>query len=148
MLSRILITQALEYYGVREIPGAKTNPLVGRMLVSVGMPARDSIAWCSAFVNHVCIDVGAQRTNKALARSWASVGEEILPGQVRPGNIVVLRRGTSKWQGHVGFLVRQDSKAGRVWVLGGNQSNQVCIKAYPTNRVLTYRRLEYYCPHK
>ncbi len=142
MLSQELIEQALRYYGEREIPGAKTNSVIGRMLVSVGMPARDSIAWCSAFVNYVAIQMRAQRTNKATARSWASIGVEVLPQHVRAGNLAVLRRGNSKWQGHVGFVVRLDSKRGLVYVLGGNQSNRVCIKAYRTGKVLTYRRLE------
>ena len=145
MLSHSLLESALRYYGEREIPGAKSNPVIDRMLRSVGMPARDSIAWCSAFVNHVAIEMGAQRTNKATARSWASIGTEIRPSQVRAGNLVVLRRGNSRWQGHVGFVVRLDLKRGLVYVLGGNQSNRVCIKAYRVWRVLSYRRLE---PHR
>ena len=144
MLNHLLLAQALNYYGEREIPGAKSNPFINTMLRSVGLPARDSIAWCSAFVNLVATEVGAERTNNALARSWVAVGRDTLPQHVRPGMVVVLRRGNSKWQGHVGFVVRINRKRGIVWVLGGNQSNRVCIKAYPTNRVLSYRTLGYH----
>lgn len=141
MLSQTLFSWAFRYYGEREFPGARSNRIIDMMLRSVGMPARDSIAWCSAFVNHVATEVGAEHTDKALARSWLGVGTHILPQDVVPGIIVVLRRGTSRWQGHVGFVARLDHRRRRVYVLGGNQSNRVCIKTYSTSRVLDYRQL-------
>lgn len=141
MLSQTLFSWAFRYYGEREFSGAKSNPVIDTMLRSVGLPARDSIAWCSAFVNHVATEVGAERTDKGLARSWLGVGTRVLPRDVVPGTVVILRRGTSRWQGHVGFVARLDQKRGRVWVLGGNQSNRVCIKSYPISRVLDYRQL-------
>lgn len=141
MLNQTLFSWAFKYYSEREFPGAKSNPVINAMLRSVGLPARDSIAWCSAFVNHVATEVGAEHTDKGLARSWLGVGTRILPQDVVPGTVVILRRGTSRWQGHVGFVARLDQKRKRVWVLGGNQSNRVCIKSYPISRVLDYRQL-------
>jgi len=143
-MNHVLLAQALGYYGEREIPGAKSNPIINAMLRSVGLPARDSIAWCSAFVNHIATEVGAERTDKGLARSWLGVGKMILPQHVLPGNLVILRRGKSRWQGHVGFVIRLNRKRGYVYVLGGNQSNRVCIRDYPLSRVLGYRALGTY----
>lgn len=140
-MNHVLLAHALGFYGEREIPGAKSNPKINTMLRSVGLPARDSIAWCSAFVNHVATIVGSERTDKGLARSWLGVGRDTLKQHVLPGNLVILRRGNSRWQGHVGFFIRFDSKRGLVYVLGGNQSNRVCIKAYPLPKVLGYRAL-------
>ena len=144
IINHVLLAQALSYYGEREIPGAKSNPVINAMLRSVGLPARDSIAWCSAFVNHVATEVGAERTDRGLARSWLGVGRDTLPQHVLPGNLVILRRGKSRWQGHVGFVIRLNRKRGYVYVLGGNQSNRVCIRAYPVSRVLGYRSLGTY----
>ena len=56
----------------------------------------------------------------------------------REGDIVVLSRGTSSWQGHVGFYV---GSAGReIEVLGGNQNNAVSIASYARDRLLGLRR--------
>jgi uncharacterized protein (TIGR02594 family) len=150
-LNEILLQQCRQYYGVKEIPGAKSNPIIDQMLRSVGMPAKDSIAWCSAFVNHVAGLCQAEQTDRAIARSWLTVGTEIYTGSSNPdfvvgqltsaipGDVVILRRGNSTWQGHVGFLYwRQEN---RCWVLGGNQSNRVCLKTYPNTRILGIRRL-------
>ncbi|MCB1713295.1 MAG: hypothetical protein KDH96_12745, partial [Candidatus Riesia sp.] len=57
------------------------------------------------------------------------------------GDIVVFWRGTRDgWQGHVAFYIREDADG--IFVLGGNQSNQVCIAEYPKNQLLGYRRIE------
>ena len=51
------------------------------------------------------------------------------------GDIVVWRRrGAGQDGGHVGFVIGRD--AGGISVLGGNQSNKVCIQRYPENGVL------------
>ena len=55
------------------------------------------------------------------------------------GDIAVLWRNDQKgWQGHVGFFVRQDGS--RIWLLGGNQSNEVNIQDYQGSQLLGYRR--------
>lgn len=93
-------------------------------------------AWCAGFVNTIEQKCGRQGTGKLLARSYLKYGERIIsPGY---GDIVVLKRGWSSWQGHVGYFVGETPT--HVKVLGGNQDNQVSIKLYPKKKVLGYRR--------
>jgi hypothetical protein len=54
------------------------------------------------------------------------------------GDIAVFKRGTMGWQGHVGFYVKNDGAY--VWVLGGNQSDEVKISRYLGMDLLSYRR--------
>lgn len=122
--------------GVKESDGGIDNPRIIEYHQKTGLKAQDQdVAWCSSFVNW-CVDkCGMKGTNSAAARSWLSWGKA-LPSY-RKGAIVVLKRGNSKWQGHVGFAV--DKKLGFVKILGGNQSNAVNEKWYPSYKVLGYR---------
>lgn len=95
----------------------------------------DEVSWCSAFVNWVVEQVGYRGTDSAAARSWLHWGRAISWPKI--GAIVVLRRGTQSWQGHVGFVVGVDH--GLLLVLGGNQKNSVNISPYTLDRVLAYR---------
>lgn len=93
-------------------------------------------AWCAAFVNSVLGAHGKGGTDSLAARSFLSYGEPVTtPSR---GDIVVLRRGTQGWQGHVGFYVGEEGD--NILVLGGNQSNKVSIDKYPKRRLLGYRR--------
>ncbi|QKP77125.1 hypothetical protein HT051_06445 [Methyloligella sp. GL2] len=47
-------------------------------------------------------------------------------------------RGSSSWQGHVAFFVK-DLGNGRIQILGGNQSDRVSLSTYPKSRLLGYR---------
>lgn len=93
-------------------------------------------AWCGGFVAACLARVGlGVRIPKSfpMARSWAKAGTAL--SKPAYGCVVVFERGTG---GHVGFVVGKD-KAGNLMVLGGNQSNQVCIKPFSKSRVLAYR---------
>jgi uncharacterized protein (TIGR02594 family) len=122
--------------GVKEVYGGNDNPRIIEYHTKTSLKAQgDETAWCSSFVNW-CIDkAGMKGTNSAAARSWLAWGVRI--PSYRKGCIVVLKRGTSSWQGHVGFAV--DKKFGFVKILGGNQSNAVNEKWYPSYKVLGYR---------
>lgn len=89
---------------------------------------------CSAFVNWVVIQAGIPGTNSAAARSWLRWGESTT---FVKGCIVVLKRGDSPWQGHVGFGLEEKGKV--VTVLGGNQDNSVCVLPFNKYSVLGYR---------
>lgn len=133
-----LVKIALSQYGIREIKGIRDNPKVLQYFNEIGYDGerlKDETAWCSAFVNWVCKKGGATYSGQLNARSWLNVGKQVkLPKQ---GDIVVLwREKPNSWKGHVGFFIRQTKNW--VYILGGNQNNQVNISAYPKNRVLTY----------
>jgi uncharacterized protein (TIGR02594 family) len=104
----------------------------------------DETAWCAAFVGAVLEENGIKSTGMLTARSYLDFGEEVEKlRDVQQGDIVVLRRGKSNWQGHTGFVNRIED--GAVWVLGGNQRNMVSIAPYPltrdgVNQVLGFRR--------
>ena len=74
-------------------------------------------------------------TFSALARSWLDWGKET--SDPKPGDIVVLKRGSSVWQGHVGFFVKRDLLT--VTVYGGNQADEVRESRFLRVSVLGYR---------
>lgn len=141
-VNKYLLKHALAYYGTSEIPGSKGNPAIVSFLRFIGFKTKDDqISWCSAFMHYLAAQISAEApaTKKGLARSWLTVGEEIALEDAHPGDVVIFRRGTKSWQGHVGILVRHDGS--RIWTLGGNQKNMVCISAYKTSALLGVRRL-------
>ena len=104
----------------------------------------DEVAWCSSFAC-ACMDWGGYRSpNSARARSWLAWGVGL---QVPPhGAVCVIQRGRRpqpgpevlKAKGHVGFYVGTANPR-EILLLGGNQGNEVSVKAYPKERVLGYR---------
>ena len=72
------------------------------------------------------------------ARSWLKVGQRV--SKPKLGDVVIFwRDNPNSWKGHVAFFVRETKNW--VYVLGGNQNNQVKISAYPKHRLLQYRSL-------
>lgn len=123
----------------KEVSGPKSNPLILEIYKSVdGLDNLelndDDIPWCSCWVNWCIQKAGGKGTRNAMARSWLNWGNKSR-GDV--GDIVVLTRGNSKVQGHVGFVY----KKGLVYVevLGGNQTNDVTVQKYLRTKVLGYR---------
>ncbi|WP_430411013.1 TIGR02594 family protein [Kordia sp.] len=136
-----LIQQALSQYGVKEVSGKSNNPQIVRYFEIVGYDGNklhDETAWCSAFVNWVTKTQNYPFSGKLNARSWLNIGESTAIPAL--GDLVILwRESPSSWKGHVGFFIKQTKRY--VYVLGGNQNNSVCIKAYPKNRILDYKKL-------
>ena len=118
--------------GTKEIPGDKDNPrIIEYHKATVLKGDHDEIPWCSAFVNWCMLKAGLSYTKSSVARSWLQWGETIR--EPRIGCVVVLKRGTKSWQGHVGFWV------GKNQILGGNQSNSVSIMKFKDSDVIDYR---------
>lgn len=100
--------------------------------------ARDSTPWCSAFVNWCLAQAGIEGTDSGWARSWSEWGEPIDPPRL--GAIAVWARGRKSSDepvvtGHVAFFV--EDLGDSLLVLGGNQSDSVCLKAYPKTGYLS-----------
>lgn len=123
------VDMALRYLNLHE---RKDNKCLKKLLKL--NPAR--IAWCAAFVNAIEQAVGRKGTGKLTARSYLKYGTRVRTPVY--GDIVVLKRGFSSWQGHVGYYVGETPT--HIRVLGGNQDNQVSIKLYPKRKLLEYRR--------
>ncbi len=136
------ILLALSQFGIRETPGRNDNPEVLKYFDELGFDGsklKDETSWCSAFINWCCKMAGLSYSGKLTARSWLNVGRKVIQPQI--GDVVIFWRESRKsWKGHVGFYMRETEKY--IYVLGGNQSNQVKISKYPKYRLLGYRRLK------
>jgi len=121
--------------GVHEIAGPQHNPRVVAYFDAIGRPEvkDDETPWCAAFVGACLERAGIPSTKSAWARDYLKWGVGTTSPQ--PGTVVVLDRGNG--YGHVGFFVRRDRE--HVWLLGGNQNDEVNIASFPVSRVLGYR---------
>jgi len=133
-----IINNALEEIGKKEIVGAKHNPRILQYFKTVGHSwvKNDETAWCAAFVGFILEKSGINSTKKLNARSYLKFGEST--SNPTKGDIVVFwRNGKNSAYGHVAFFIRQTKNW--IWVLGGNQNNEVNISKYHKTRLLDYR---------
>lgn len=138
MATKTLLQVALDEYGFKETPGAGTNPEIDKYHESVGKPDWDEdVAWCSSFLNWCANEAGLERSKSAAARSWTKVGIKLASiADCIPGDIIVLHNGDpSNWRGHVGIYINKLPSRQCVYVLGGNQRNQVNIQEYPVQKI-------------
>ncbi len=119
--------------GVKEYPGNGENPRIVEYLQSTNLSApdsaRDETPWCSAFANWCVEKSGYAGTDSAWARSWLNWGAAI--AKPRHGCIAVLQRDVNN--GHVGFYL--SATASGIKLLGGNQSNAVCVSMFKKSDV-------------
>ena len=145
---------------VKEIPGEKHHPFIQWcfMLCDWGVDTPDEVPWCSVFANGIFWILRLPRSKSARARSWLEVGTHVTLGDAEPGyDVVILQRGDGvqpgpeviKAPGHVGlfagihrFVDRGGNEREDVLVLGGNQSNAVSVRPYPSSRILGIRRVD------
>lgn len=125
--------------GIKEIAGVgKHNKRILEYHHSTGETwvLDDETAWCSSFANWCIEEAGLEGTDKLNARSWLNWGQKIdIP---RRGCVAIFWRDKkNSWMGHVGFYLRDDGKY--IYLLGGNQKNEVNVTKYPMSRLLGYR---------
>lgn len=140
---RTLIQIANSQYGVTEKKGKLHNPVIVNYFKEIGHKwvSNDETAWCSAFMNWVALKAGKKKSGKLNARSWLLIGRKIF--NPKQGDVVVLwREKKHSWKGHVGLFINYSEDKKYIYVLGGNQNNQVNIQRYPAYRLLGFRRLE------
>lgn len=125
----------------QEITGKEDNPEILKYFNDLGYDGsklKDETSWCAAFVNWVLKQADLPYTGKLNARSFLKIGKPTDKPEV--GDIVVFWRGSkSSWMGHVGFYLRESNNY--IYVLGGNQSNQVKMSGYAKNRLLGFRKI-------
>lgn len=142
-----ILEAAGSYIGLTEWPGARHNPRIARMFADVGHRhiQDDETPWCAAFVGSVLASLGLPHTGKLNARSYLTYGASVPTQAARPGDIVVLWRGSpTSWQGHVAFFV--EFRGDKVILRGGNQGNAVTDQAYDIDRILAVRRADSVSP--
>lgn len=141
-----LLSTALQYLGIREIPGSQSNPVIIEMAKGLGLQSiyrNDDTEWCALFINHLIritdkppVDLKGDKYNLLRARWLANWGVGVRRGDERLGDVVVLSRDMG---GHV-FILIAKTKTGNFVGIGGNQSNSVTIAEFAKERVIAVRR--------
>jgi len=137
------IQEALNLYGVTEIVGKGSNATIigwrdelNHAGAKVAGYSNDDIPWCGLFAAIVVLRArsAGEVVNEPLwALNWANFG--VKSPQAGLGDILAFQRNGG---GHVGFYIAEDSTC--YHVLGGNQSNKVCITRVEKNRCKAIRR--------
>ena len=138
---RKVLYTAVEEYGVENFDKAN-NPEVLKYFKETGFGyiKTDETSWCAAFVNYCVKQNGYKYPHSLTAKSWLGAGKKVT--EPKTGDIIIFwREKKSSWKGHVAFFVEADKENGLVYCYGGNQDGKVCVKAYPEERVLAYRRV-------
>lgn len=131
------IKTAEQELGVKTFSVGKSNPRISEYHQGTNIEGYDDkAAWCSSFLNWVFRQSGYTGTGSALARSWLDWGKSLK--EPRLGCVVVLEReNPNGWQGHVGLYLK--TQGDRVYLLGGNQLDEVREHHYPLSSVLAFR---------
>lgn len=131
------MTIAYSLNGTKEFAGATNNPTILDWAKKLGgwianFYKQDSIPWCGLFVGHCVRAAGFPVDQDALsALGWSDYGQSCQPCV---GAIMVFKRSGG---GHVGFYVGEDNDA--FHILGGNQSDMVCISRVAKDRHVATR---------
>jgi uncharacterized protein (TIGR02594 family) len=135
MSEPIWIAAARQHIGLREIPGAPTEPKIAGWLKKLGAWwADDSTPWCGTFVAAVMQSCSIPHAKAWYrAKAWLEWGQRVMYPAL--GAVVVFDRTGG---GHVAIIVGQDNN-GRLLCIGGNQGDAVSIAPFDRSRVLGYR---------
>lgn len=131
------IVLASAMLGVKEGPGAANNAQVVKLFADAGFPGikTDSTAWCAAYVNAMLERAGHRGSRSLAARSFENWGVGLKEPAL--GCIATKKRAGSSWQGHTGFVVGANKD--QVFLLGGNQSDQVSVAAFKRSEIVSFR---------
>ncbi|MCC7097289.1 MAG: TIGR02594 family protein [Thermomonas sp.] len=130
------LTEARRNMGLREVPGPRHEGRIVAFFRSAlaGWFADDETPWCGAFAAYCMVRAGLPIPPKGeavRALAWAKWGVSTAP---RVGAVAVFGR---QGGGHVGFVVGES--ADNLYILGGNQSNQVNITPIAKTRLVALR---------
>jgi uncharacterized protein (TIGR02594 family) len=125
--------------GLKETPGPRSNPRVVEMYDLAGHPEikDDAVAWCAAAMGAWLVKANLKGTGSLAARSYLNYGRKLPTERIPRGAILIFRRGTSSWQGHVCICLADYGET--LVVIGGNQSDAVTIARYPKAALLGAR---------
>src|SRR6266702_2591764 len=124
------LTAARRYIGFHEQPGNRGI----EEFIRLAHTGQVGDSWCAIFANACLESAGFTGTRSPAARSLEHDPHFTKLTTPQVGAIVTFWRGSpSSGQGHVGFYVGDGPQ-----VLGGNQSDQVCIERQDPARVTGY----------
>ena len=144
-----LIQIASQEIGTTEIEGSRSNPRILEYAKVAGFEGwyhNDDTPWCSVFLNWATEKAGLERSKSGRASSWQQVGRAI--AKPEPGDLALfVPVPNASSVTHVGIYLGYSQDQTRIYVLGGNQSDQVNITAFPANTLAEFRRLAPVGPH-
>ncbi len=143
----LMIKNALSLYDTMEAPGSANNPVIIGWAKEIGgniltVYKADEIPWCGLFIAVVVKRSAKQVVKDPLwALNWGTFGKSVDVAML--GDVMVFIRKTveGKRAGHVALYVGEDDEC--YHVLGGNQSDKVCISRLEKNRLYAARRPNY-----
>jgi uncharacterized protein (TIGR02594 family) len=123
---------ALEELGTCEIPGVANNPrIVEYHSITIGGASPDEVPWCSSFACWCMERAHIQSPRSKRAVDWLVWGTQC---EIRRGAVAIFERVGGH---HAAFVLDWDSSL--LYILGGNQSDHVCIQSRPRNSVIAYK---------
>ena len=137
----------LSYLGTAEVIGKGSNKtiidwrdILNQKGAKVEGFSDDDIPWCGLFAAWIAYnrinDPTEVVASPLWARAWANYG--VKADKASLGDVLVFARNGG---GHVGFYVGEDASC--YHVLGGNQSDKVCITRIQKSRMIAARRPKY-----
>lgn len=138
-----MLLEAIKLFETEEKIGAQNNPVIMSWANEIGGAIKkdysaDSVPWCGLFMGII-----ARRANKELptdilwAQNWSTFGKLTIKPML--GDILVFK--VENGHGHVALYVGEDTEC--YHILGGNQSDKVCIIRKEKKKVLVARRPNY-----
>ncbi len=136
----LMLLEALKLFGTLEAAGSADNPTILAWAKEVGVSAdytHDEIPWCGLFMAVVAKRAGKRAPADPLwALNWKAFGDPVFYPML--GDVMIKTRAGG---GHVALYVGEDDDA--YHVLGGNQSDQVCIRRISKSIAWVFRRPDY-----
>lgn len=125
--------RATSELGQKEIDGLAHNKRILEYHKITSLRASsDEVPWCSSFACWVVEQEGVKSPRSARAADWISWGVKL--EKPERGCVVLLSR--TGGSGHVGFF--SHSEEGLIFLLGGNQNNEVSVAPFDISRVVAY----------
>lgn len=124
---------AMNELGQKEVSGKKVNPKILEYFKASHFWGKDDSgsenAWCASFVSWVMEQHGYTAPKNAYrAKSWSNFGKSV--DKPTYGAIGIKSRNGG---GHVAFVVGQSRDGKILYMLGGNQNDEVNIHPYKKN---------------
>jgi uncharacterized protein (TIGR02594 family) len=148
-----LLSAGLQYFGVKEIPGVKNNPVIMDMAKGLGVDkiyTNDDQSWCAVFINHLIritgkpIDLHPKDLYDLLrARQTATKFNIVKKEDAVLSDIVQLSRDGG---GHVCLFIAKTPKGFIGY--GGNQGNKVSFVEFDWDRIIAVKRYYATAPPK
>lgn len=135
-----IIKTALAEYGNEPIAGPRTNPDILKYFHETGYDYinEDETPWCAAFVSWILKKCNKNIKSTLRAKDFLEIGEATTSPVM--GDIAIIYSNDPKLQfSHVSFYVRELGPY--FFLLGGNQSNMVMIKAYSKTLPISFRKI-------